>query len=349
MEGGDMDGENGYTEIDCPECGQPIALEGYPAGMGFNCPGCDCEMMLEDASPDDVCPPQFPLSPESAPLKPTIAPHNPTTPPLKAKPGPLSVCSVSAGITFLLGMVLMLSSGWLFVLYGPLFFAAFVLSILSITQGQKAVGITVLVASLILPTIIFNVKASKALEPTLAALEKQTAQMEAGTREMEQMAKEMETMTEQLFGTPKTPDNKALSPQARVYISLTYHELNKSWSQQVAAAHLSETDTAGRRGLIMKNLRMDFEKAYLGKWIRWSGGAVVDVNKDILGRTYTCRVDFLDQPYGNYQVKFPVSEQSVLKLKQGQTLQIGGRIRSVKMSSNLSVTLDTVKHVIVSE
>ncbi|MBZ5727343.1 MAG: FxLYD domain-containing protein [Acidobacteriia bacterium] len=55
-------------------------------------------------------------------------------------------------LCFALGMILMFMSLGLFVLYGPLFLAAFILSIVAIAHRQVMSGVVLLVASLAVPT-----------------------------------------------------------------------------------------------------------------------------------------------------------------------------------------------------
>jgi hypothetical protein len=62
--------------------------------------------------------------------------------------------AASAGwICFVLGMVLMFVSLGTFFLYGPLFLAAFVLSIVAMTQGRVAGGIVLLLCTAAIPTV----------------------------------------------------------------------------------------------------------------------------------------------------------------------------------------------------
>src|SRR4030095_6435049 len=51
------------------------------------------------------------------------------------------------------GIVLMFFSLMTFVLYGPLYLAAFILSIVGIAQGNTSKGIALLLCSIILPTV----------------------------------------------------------------------------------------------------------------------------------------------------------------------------------------------------
>lgn len=69
-------------------------------------------------------------------------------------PSPLRQGAAIGGwICFILGALIMYVSVWTFVLYVPLFFVAFVLSITAMAQRRIALGLILLLATIILPTI----------------------------------------------------------------------------------------------------------------------------------------------------------------------------------------------------
>ena len=70
------------------------------------------------------------------------------------KPRSVKKRTITAGwICFVIGMFLMFASLGTFFLYGPLFLAAFILSIVGMAQGRVAAGIVLLLVSLAIPTI----------------------------------------------------------------------------------------------------------------------------------------------------------------------------------------------------
>ena len=60
---------------------------------------------------------------------------------------------VGGWVCFGMGMVLMLLSLWAFIIYGPLLLAAFILSTIAMSQGRVGGGVSLLLASLIIPPI----------------------------------------------------------------------------------------------------------------------------------------------------------------------------------------------------
>jgi len=79
-----------------------------------------------------------------------------TSSPSPAIPTQSKSRAAAAGwICLALGMVLMFVSLALFFIYGPLFFAAFVLSIVAMAQRRIAAGVVLLVVTLSVPTVMW--------------------------------------------------------------------------------------------------------------------------------------------------------------------------------------------------
>lgn len=70
----------------------------------------------------------------------------------------LKTGAVNGGtICFLLGLFLMWISFWSFLLYVPLFFVAFILSIVAMAQGRVSAGICLLLSTIIAPVIFAGI------------------------------------------------------------------------------------------------------------------------------------------------------------------------------------------------
>lgn len=74
---------------------------------------------------------------------------------------------IGAVVCFLVGIILMFVTLWSFIAYVPLFFAAFVLSIVAIAQKRIAGGIIMLLVVVIVPFILFFVLLDKRLDSSL--------------------------------------------------------------------------------------------------------------------------------------------------------------------------------------
>lgn len=62
---------------------------------------------------------------------------------------------IGGWVCFGLGVILMFVTLWSFVIYGPLFLVAFILAIVAIAQKRIGQGVTMLLASLIVPLVLF--------------------------------------------------------------------------------------------------------------------------------------------------------------------------------------------------
>jgi len=75
---------------------------------------------------------------------------------------------IGAVVCFAVGILLMIASLWSFFLYGPLFLATFILSIIAMSQRRVAGGLAMLLLSIVIPPILFiglsATRVSKALE-----------------------------------------------------------------------------------------------------------------------------------------------------------------------------------------
>lgn len=87
-----------------------------------------------------------------------------------------SGAAIGGWVCFVLGMVVMVWSLWLFLVYGPLFLVSFVLAIVCLTQRRLANGLGLLLVVLIVPATMFLVlgtlRADAAVKELNATVEK---------------------------------------------------------------------------------------------------------------------------------------------------------------------------------
>ena len=85
-------------------------------------------------------------------------------------------------LCFAIGIILMFISLWSFIIYSPLFLAAFVLSIVAMSQKRVAGGLIMLLLTLIVPPVLFfglgAVRSKDTLDDMSEALEEATEEME---------------------------------------------------------------------------------------------------------------------------------------------------------------------------
>jgi uncharacterized protein (DUF983 family) len=89
---------------------------------------------------------------------------------------------IGAVACFVIGLILMFVSLWSFIIYSPLFLAAFILSIVAMSQKRVAGGLVTLLLTLIVPPILFfglgAVRGKKAVDEVSKALDQASAHAE---------------------------------------------------------------------------------------------------------------------------------------------------------------------------
>jgi len=188
-------------KFDCPHCGQSLEAPEELLGDQINCPTCNGAIQLPRLQP----------TPPAAP--PTSAKKQMATPPPKT-PGDTRPCPhcgeailrtaqkcrccgeflkgerdittnvkqgalIGAVACFVIGLVMMFFSLWTFIMYVPLFLAAFVLSIVAMAQKRVAGGIAMMLLTIILPPVLFfglgATRTRKALDEVAKSLEQGNA------------------------------------------------------------------------------------------------------------------------------------------------------------------------------
>jgi hypothetical protein len=86
-----------------------------------------------------------------------------------------SGAAIGGWICFVLGMLVMFWSLWMFLVYGPLFLVSFVLAIVCLTQRKLANGLGLLLAVLIVPTATFFLLGTLRADAALKELNAETA------------------------------------------------------------------------------------------------------------------------------------------------------------------------------
>ena len=134
--------------ISCPHCGQHIAIDDSDFGHTADCPTCEGTIVL----PDVPEPKEKPLL-ASFVDDPQRKAEQKTTPSdirTNVKQGAI----IGGSVCFGLGLLCMFSSLFLFFLYFPLFVAAFILSIVAMSQRRVLGGVSLLVATLVVPAVL---------------------------------------------------------------------------------------------------------------------------------------------------------------------------------------------------
>ena len=192
---------SGFT-FNCPHCDQELEATEDMMGQKLDCPACNGPIELPDPEP---------AAPEPVKKKvvirkqasPATAPAD-TAPAAKAevqtnvKQGAL----IGAVVCFLLAVVLVFVSLLTFFIYGPLFLAAFILSIVAMAQKRVAGGLTVLLLTIIVPPILIlslgAIRGKSALEEAGVDFEEVATEFEQMGRDMNKATAELEKMSREM-------------------------------------------------------------------------------------------------------------------------------------------------------
>lgn len=120
-------------QFHCPHCAQSIEAPEDMRGQILDCPNCGNAIQVHELT--------SPYPPAGQPA---------TEVQTNVKQGGL----IGAFACFVIGLLFMVWSMLSFIIYGPLFFAAFVLSIIAMAQKRILGGLLMLLATLIIPPVI---------------------------------------------------------------------------------------------------------------------------------------------------------------------------------------------------
>ena len=146
-------------KISCPHCESQLEAPEELHGKIVECPECNNELSVTEEN--FVNPPKAPeVTAQSATSAHTV---------LKKNNGALYGCVMC----LLVALILNFFSNFLFLLWGPLYLAAFVLAIVSIAQRRVALGITALLLSIIFPLVMSSINISTGAIALKEAIEKE--------------------------------------------------------------------------------------------------------------------------------------------------------------------------------
>ena len=162
----------------CPSCLQVLEAPPEMAGEVVACPSCQKEIRV---------PKPAPKQPQARKIQPPAIPRVPSAT-ITRQPGPRTEIQtnvkqgalIGGFVCFVIGIIFMFSSLWSFFLYGPLFLAAFVLSIVAMSQRRVLGGIGLLLLTLIVPgvlgLILFSTRTAKVADAMSKQIQNTTQQ-----------------------------------------------------------------------------------------------------------------------------------------------------------------------------
>lgn len=137
-------------------------------------------------------------------------------------------------------------------------------------------------------------------------------------------------------GAQRTP--KPAPP--REYITQSYYDLREEEKGLYSRSGLSSDDTEAKREAVMRAAHANFRRQYVGRFVKWTGGYVSDVEEEY-GR-FICKIEMdQDAIFSTTDIRFPVSRHQAMNLKKYKEVLIDGKIKTLEGS--LKVELEKVQ------
>lgn len=146
----------------------------------------------------------------------------------------------------------------------------------------------------------------------------------------------------QLFGGASHPSTQRQPkpPPPREYITKTYYDLRDEEKGLYRQSGLSSEDTQVKQETVKRAMQANFRREYLGKYVKWTGGYVSDVEEE--SDRFICKVEMdQDAIFSTVDIQFPVSRHEAIDLKRYKEVLIDGKIKNLEGS--LKVELEDVE------
>ncbi len=196
--------------FNCPHCDQSLEATEDLLGQTLECPACKGSIQLPAPEPQPEPQPQAEPKPRQPPQKKIVtrrSSSSSTTKPCpycgehilrsaqkckhcgeflkgrhEVKTNVKQGALIGAVACFAIGIILMFISLWSFIIYSPLFLAAFILSIVAMSQKRVAGGLIMLLLTLIVPPVLFfglgAVRSKDTLDKVSEALDEASADID---------------------------------------------------------------------------------------------------------------------------------------------------------------------------
>lgn len=120
-------------------------------------------------------------------------------------------------------------------------------------------------------------------------------------------------------------------PAPKVYIQKSYYDLRDEAKSLYERSGLEPDDTSAKTIAIIRKADKEFRNHYIGKYVKWTGGYIVDADFSQEYGGYMCEVEMDPGTlFSTVDVRFPVSKQEAMDLKTDKDISIDGMISSLK-------------------
>ena len=117
-------------------------------------------------------------------------------------------------------------------------------------------------------------------------------------------------------------------PPQKEYISNSFYDLREIREHLFDNSGLTSEDTQVKRDAVINKIYRDFLNQYLGKYVKWSGGYIHDVEEK--SGQYICKIEMdKDNILSTTDIQFPVSKEMAMEMKCYKEILIDGKIKSL--------------------
>ncbi len=139
-------------------------------------------------------------------------------------------------------------------------------------------------------------------------------------------------------GEPPKPIKKE-----KVYIDQSYYDLREEEKNLYQQSGLTFDDTEVKRNAVMKQVTDEFHNRYIGKYVKWTGGYITNV-EEVYGE-YMCKIE-MDKGafFSTFDITISVSEQQAMELKKHKEVLIDGMIQDLSGSLKIEINDATLTY-----
>ena len=129
------------------------------------------------------------------------------------------------------------------------------------------------------------------------------------------------------------------SPPQKEYISNSFYDLREIREHLFDNSGLTSDDTQVKTDAVLNKIYKDFLNLYLGKYVKWSGGYIYNVEEK--SGQYICKIEMdKDAILSTTDIQFPVTKEMAMELKCYKEVLIDGKIKS--LDGTLKVVLEDI-------
>lgn len=121
----------------------------------------------------------------------------------------------------------------------------------------------------------------------------------------------------------------------QTYIDQSYYDLRNEAKRLNEPNGLTQDDSQVKRDALIEQKREDFRDKYIGKYVRWTGGYISDIEKDY-GR-FLCKIEMNKDTTSTVDITIPLTKQQAMNLKKDKEVLIDGKINSLSGSLKVGI------------